>query len=148
MRTTTTLATVAALLALTACSSTDDKPATADSTVSSPAAVEPTTTPTPAEAGALEQAVREYTAAYFQGDAETAYAVLSKHCQGTITAAAYGAVVEQAKADYGQQTVKTVTVDKLSGDLARVSYTVSLPKFDQQGQAWTREGGAWKYDAC
>ncbi|MFM9566133.1 hypothetical protein [Streptomyces turgidiscabies] len=135
----------AALLSLTACTSTDE-PAI-DTAASSPAA-EPTTTPTPAESAELQLAVRRYTAAYFQGASEVAYAVLSKRCQGQITEDAYGAVVEQAKADYGQQTVKSVSVDKMAGDLARVSYTVSLPKFDQQGQAWVREGGAWKYDAC
>lgn len=147
MRTTITL-TAVLLLALTACSSADDKPTTTASTTSSAAVEEPTTTPTPAESAELQLAVRRYTAAYFQGATDVAYGMLSAHCQGQITEDAYSAVVEQAKADYGQQTVKTVTVDKLSGDLARVSYTVSLPKFDQQGQAWVREGGSWKYDAC
>ncbi len=145
---TTTLATAVLLLALTACSSSDDKPATADNTASSPAVKKPTTTPAPAATAELQLAVRRYTAAYFQGASDVAYEALSKRCQGTITAAAYSAVADRANADYGAQTVKEVTVDQQAGNLARVSYTVSLPKFDQQGQAWVREGGNWKYDAC
>lgn len=143
MRTRATIAVLAAaLLALTACSSNDDSGAPADS----PAAEQPAATPD--DTAELAAAVKAYTADYFKGDATTTYATLSKRCQGKISADAYAGVVEQANADYGPQTVKTVTVDQLSGDLARVSYTVSVPKFDEDGQAWLREDGVWKYDAC
>ncbi|MFE6486606.1 hypothetical protein ACFVGN_27235 [Streptomyces sp. NPDC057757] len=146
MRTITTAVLAATLLALTACSSgSDDSSEAADtpaaSTEQQPAAA-------PDDTADLTAAVEAYTAAYFKGDADTTYATLSQRCQGKISPAAYAGVVEQAGADYGEQTVKTVTVDQLSGDLARVSYTVSLPKFDQDGQAWLREDGEWRYDAC
>lgn len=145
-RATITLTTAAALLALTACSSSNDDKADAPS--SSPTAEQPSTTPTPAAAAGLEDAVRAYTEAYFAGKADPAYATLSKRCKGKVAPEVYAAVVEQAHADYGQQTVKTFKADQVSGDLARVSYGVGLPKFDQSGQPWAREGGDWKYDAC
>lgn len=153
MRTRATITLAAALLALTACSSTDDKPSTAESrpAASSPAAEkqEPTTTPTPAEAAELTAAVKAYTAAYFEGDADTAYGMLSARCAKKIGPEAYAAVVEQAKKDYGPDHPATDVQAEVSGKLARVTYKVKgLPKFDQQAQPWTREGDAWKYDAC
>lgn len=150
MRHTITLATTAAalLLALTACSSSDDDKAAEPSTA--PSRVEqPSTTPTPAEAAALEGAVKAYTVAYFKGDTDATYATLSKRCQGKVTPEVYGAVVKQAAADYGNGHPATDVQANVSGTLARVSYKVAgLPKFDQQAQPWTREGGDWKYDAC
>lgn len=148
IRATTTLATVAALLALTACSSsTDDKPA--DPSTLATTAVQPSITPTPADAAVLSAAVQAYTAAYFKGDATTAYAALSKRCKGKIGAAEYAPVVQQAHTDYGSDHAATDVQADVSGVLARVTYKVAgLPKFDQEAQPWAREGGTWKYDAC
>jgi hypothetical protein len=154
MRTTTAaLATAATLLlALTACSSSGDD--TADPAPSTPAtspatAEEPTTTPTPADAAALEGAVKAYTAAYFKGDTKTGYATLSKRCAKAIDEALYEATVKQDAADYGTGHPATDVKAEVSGTLARVTYKVQgLPKFDQEQQPWTREGGTWKYDAC
>ncbi|MFI9339982.1 hypothetical protein ACIG0D_01700 [Streptomyces sp. NPDC052773] len=147
-RTTTVAALAAALLTLTACSSSgeDAAPAT-DSGTPSP---EPTVSvPAEHEADDLEAAVAVYTSAYFAGDADTAYGMLSERCQGKIGPEAYSAVVEQAKADYGPDHPATDVQAEVSGKLARVSYKVKgLPKFDQQAQPWTLEGDAWKYDAC
>jgi len=44
--------------------------------------------------------------------------------------------------------VKSVSVDQLSGDLARISIDVGVPALARSGSPWTREGGQWKYDAC
>lgn len=152
MRTTTAvLATAAALLALTACSSGDDSSDADAPAPSITATTEPlsTTTPTPAESAELTAAVQRYTTAYFKGDGDTAYAALSKRCKGKIDAVAYGSIVDQAAADYGPDHPATDVQADVSGELARVSYKVQgLPKFDQQAQPWAREGGAWKYDAC
>lgn len=147
-RATTTLAALL-LTTLTACSSSedsgDDVPA-ADSSASSPAVEESSK---PADDGALQQAVEDYTAAYFDGDSDTAYEMLSERCQGKITPEVYGATLEQAAADYGDGHPATDVKPEVSGDLARVSYWVEgLPKFDQESQPWAREGGDWKYDAC
>ncbi|MFI1734031.1 hypothetical protein ACH40E_33425 [Streptomyces acidicola] len=145
MRTRATITIAAALLALTACSSSDnDKP----ETESSPTAKQPTTTPTQADAAGIEEAVRDYTAAYFAGDVDTTYGMLSERCTEKITKPTMKELTERAVGDYGQQDVKRFQVDQISGDMARVSYGVGLPKFDQKQQPWTREGGDWKYDAC
>jgi hypothetical protein len=153
MRTTTaTLATAAALLALTACSSSDDS---ADPAPSTPTATaeEPTTTPTntrpPAGVVDLERVVGTYTSLYFAGEGKPAYAFLSKRCKAKADPAVYEATVKQAAKDYGPDHAATDVQATVSGDMGRVSYRVKgLPKFDQDGQPWVREGGAWKYDAC
>ncbi|KRV48794.1 hypothetical protein AQ490_23270 [Wenjunlia vitaminophila] len=149
-RTTSTALAAVALLAafLGACGSDDD---TATPSTSSTPKAQPKDAPAPATDNGkaeLEQAVKDYTAAFFQPDTEKAYGMLSKRCQGERDKSIYAAQLEQAAADYGPQTATTVTVDQLEGNMARVTYEVSLPKFNQAAQPWTREGGAWKYDAC
>ncbi|MEU5048071.1 hypothetical protein [Streptomyces griseorubiginosus] len=154
MRTTATLAaTAAALLALTACSSGSDD--SADPTPSTSATVEvPTITPTDVSALAndeenLARVAETYTSLYFAGEGEPAYVFLSKRCKAKADPAAFEATVEQAAKDYGPGHLARDVRATVSGDMGRVSYTVQgLPKFDQQGQPWTREGGDWKYDAC
>lgn len=156
-RTTTLALATAALLALTGCSSSDGSddaaPSPSAPTPSAPATTDgpadPSPTPTSAAASDLEQAVKAYTDAYFGGDADTAYAALSERCAGEVTPELYGAIVDQAATDYGDGHPATDVQADVSGDLARVSYRVEgLPKFDQKAQPWTREGDAWKYDAC
>lgn len=152
--TTTLLAvTAAALLALTACSSSDDN--ADDPTPSAPTATgeEPTTTPTntpaPADGAGLERVAATYTDLYFGGSGKAAYAFLSKRCKGKADPAVFEATVEQAAQDYGPDHPATDVHATVSGDMGRVSYKVKgLPKFDQTGQPWAREGGTWKYDAC
>ena len=60
----------------------------------------------------------------------------------------YSAVITTTAAAYGHQTITTLHVDQLSGDMGRVTYTYTVPKLNQVQQPWTREGGAWHYDAC
>ncbi len=148
-RTTTTLAVALIAAALTACgSNTDDKAAP------SPTNTTATETPAPAPSADtstadLEHAVQAYTTAYFAADVDTAYSALSARCAKEITKAVYEAVVKKAAADYGPDHPATGITAQVSGDLARVTYKVQgLPKFNQNGQPWAREGGAWHYDAC
>jgi hypothetical protein len=150
MRTRTATLLAAALLTLTACSSSDDAPST-DPTDAPPAASEssPAAAPSSNEAAELTAAVAAYTASYFAGDADTAYGLLSARCAKEITPEAYSAVVDQAATEYGPDHMATDVTAKVSGEMARVSYKVSgLPKFDQTQQPWALEGGKWKYDAC
>ncbi len=149
MRTTTILTTAALLATLTACTSTssdDDKPAP-----STPAttAEQPSTTPKAVDGAALERVAATYTNLYFGGSGKAAYAFLSKRCQTKADPTMFEATVEQAAKDYGSDHPATDVHATVSGDMGRVSYKVKgLPKFDQQSQPWTREGGTWKYDAC
>lgn len=129
------------LAALTACGSSDDNKAAAPAPSAS--------TPADDGADALTAAVQAYTAAYFKGDADAAYAALSARCTGKISKAQYEGVVAQAAAEYGPDHPATDITADVSGDLARVTYSVKgLPKFAQQDQPWAREGGTWHYDAC
>ncbi|QIJ61030.1 hypothetical protein [Streptomyces sp. JB150] len=153
-RAATTMLAAVLLLALTACSSSDDgtdaAPTGTPSTPAAASAPAASATPaaTPADAAELERAVRAYTAAYFADKPDTTYGMLSARCEERITPEAMAALTERAVGDYGRQEVQRFRIDQLSGDMARVSYGVGLPKFDQKQQPWVREDGAWKYDAC
>ncbi|MCQ9184206.1 hypothetical protein KMT30_35240 [Streptomyces sp. IBSBF 2953] len=151
MRTRATIALTTALLAtLAACSSSsDDKADTPNSSPTTPAAETPTTTPAAPGAVELERVADTYVNLYFGGAGEGAYAFLSKRCRAKADPATYAATVARAAKDYGPDHPATDVHATVSGDMGRVSYKVKgLPKFDQQGQPWTIEDGAWKYDAC
>ncbi|PWI08341.1 hypothetical protein DIZ27_23160 [Streptomyces sp. NWU339] len=152
MRTRATTITAVLLLALTACSSSDDDtsadPKPSAPTTSSTPSSEPSSAPSSGD-DPLETAVKEYTEAYFAAEASTAHRMLSERCRKEINPLVYGETLRQAKKDYGSDHPATDVTAEVSGDLARVSYKIEgLPKFDQQAQPWAREDGVWKYDAC
>ncbi|MFG2312878.1 hypothetical protein ACGFS9_30025 [Streptomyces sp. NPDC048566] len=144
MRTRTALAFIAALLlALTGCSSGSDDKANA-----APAGSSAAKKKTDADKATLEQAVRDYTAALFSGDA-SGYNLVSARCQKQMSAAAFTTLAKDAHQQYGSQKATGVHIDQIAGDLARVSYGAgNIPQFNRESQAWTREGGTWRWDAC
>ncbi|MFH8800871.1 hypothetical protein ACH4F6_14915 [Streptomyces sp. NPDC017936] len=146
----TTVMAAALLVALGACSSgSDDDKAEPAGDSGTPAAEPTISVPADKEGDDLEAAVAVYTASYFAADADTAYGMLSERCRGEISADAYAGVVQQAKADYGEDHPATDVTAEVSGELGRATYKVKgLPEFDRTKQPWTLEDGAWKYDAC
>ena len=148
----------AALLTLTACSHDEHSnppatspPATTKAPTTPPTTVVTRTPPptTPANASAdLTAAVRTYSDAYFKPDPHKGYSLLSKRCQASVTPTAYAQELTQAVTTYGHQKLQTVKVDRLSGTLGTVSYTYDNSILNQDGQPWTQEGGAWRYDDC
>lgn len=147
IRTTSIALTAAAVAVLAGCSSSgsSDAPATTTTAASGQAAA---TAAVDDGKDALTAAVKAYSAAYFKPDAVAASKLLSDRCRAQISAAVYAAELKRAAATYGHQDVQAVTVDQISGDMARVTYTYSVPALTQTGQPWVREGGAWHYDAC
>ncbi|MEV6180129.1 hypothetical protein ACIHAR_36665 [Streptomyces sp. NPDC052016] len=150
MRTHATTVMAAALLAaLTACSSGGDDKAQPAGDSGKPVAEPTISVPADKQGDDLEAAVAVYTSAYFAADADTAYGMLSKRCQGEIGADAYAGVVRQANKEHGEDHPATDVRAEVSGELGRATYKVQgLPEFDQTRQPWTLEDGAWKYDAC
>jgi hypothetical protein len=144
----TTTATAAAvlLLALTACTTDADNPPSS----ASPKAGQNASTEQPADDGKeqLEKSVRDYTAALFSGN-ESGYDLLSARCQKQMPKTTWVTMAKTAHQQYGAQKATGITVDQLSGDLARVSYGAgNIPQFEREGQSWLREGGTWRWDAC
>jgi hypothetical protein len=150
IRTTATALAVLAALTLAGCSSSssgsdDDAPAPGTAAATGrPAAGKAASS----DKDALTAAVKAYSAAYFKPDPDAGYALLSKRCRAQIGSEAYRTALTQAVSTYGHQAVKSVTVDSLAGDMARVSYTYGVPALNQKGQPWVREGGDWRYDSC
>ncbi|MFE1361325.1 hypothetical protein [Streptomyces harbinensis] len=138
---TITAAAAVASLLLAGCSSDSD-----DSKAETPPAEEQQQGD--GEEAALEEAVRAYTEALFAPDADAAYELLSARCKDEITAVEFVDMADFAHQSYGARTIETVSVDQMSGDLARVSYTVGVPDLDREAQPWSREDGTWRWDAC
>lgn len=142
---------VAALLLVAACGRTDESsdPALPSDPVAAPsgaAAAPPRATSDPA----LEQAVRDYSAAYLGGDGDAAHALLSHRCQRRITAAELTTTAGQAKAIGADATIETIDaeIDDEYDDEAEVTYTYSVPALDQDDQDWVLEDDVWKNDDC
>jgi hypothetical protein len=151
MRHTTTAALAGALLlGLTACSSETDTPppSTLPTPNQSATTEQPGEPPADASKEELAQAVRAYSAAYFATDATKAHGLMSKRCQDEAPIELYGPMVKATVETYGKHEIKTVAVDQLSGDMARVTYTYPVPTLTQKQQPWVREGGKWRYDDC
>ncbi|MDG9705557.1 hypothetical protein [Streptomyces sp. DH37] len=145
-RHTTALAVLAAAatLALTGCSTSssgDDSTAPATDTSSQ-------ADPQATERAVLEKSVRDYTHALFGGDGPAGYKLVSNRCKEEITPESFNAMADQGHHEHGQLEIKNISVDEISGNLARVSYGVGVPQFERAAQPWTREDGTWKWDAC
>ncbi|WP_216588580.1 hypothetical protein [Streptomyces brasiliscabiei] len=145
MHTRATVTVAAALLAaLTACTSdADSNKAKATTPVG-----EQKSAAKDDDRAALESSVRSYTKALFSGDGATGYKLLSARCKQEMTADQFQAMADQGHNDYGSLEIKTISVDQISGDLARVSYGVGVPQFERKAQPWAREDDVWRWDAC
>jgi hypothetical protein len=135
--------TAAVLLTLAACSSSsnDDKAAPANDTA--PAASKQDT-----DKAALTKSVQDYTAELFNGD-PAGYDLLSARCKSQMTKDAWTDLAKQGHHQYGSQKATGITIDQLSGNLARVSYGAgNIPAMERHAQPWAREDGTWRWDAC
>lgn len=108
----------------------------------------PSPSATPDAAAPLRRAVTAYSAAFLGGDGDAAYRLLSERCKARTSREAMGSMTASAKKTYGEQPIKTLTVDSLAGDLARVTYTYSVPALNQTKEPWVREAGQWHEDDC
>lgn len=124
---------MAALLALTACSSGSggsDSAAAGDDEAS------------------LEAAYRAYIAAFLDGDAATAYGLMSQRCQDKETLADFAPIAKSAAELYGQvdYTIDDVTVN---GDHGTVDATYAVDALNSAGgSTWLYEDGEWHSDKC
>lgn len=152
------------VLLLAACSSPG--PASSSATPTAPSATpsiaSPAVTPTPTPTAPsvdttaeLKQAVIDYTNAYFAADWDTAFTRLwSDRCKADNTArnSLTGELAAQ-KVNYpgtAKPQAGVVTVDRLAGDLAMVTYNYSFngKTSTVKSQPWTHVGGTWQFDAC
>lgn len=153
MRRPTSLAAVITVLAMTlaSCSDTDSSPKQSAASAPQPSATgTPGASPT-TQAASTEQDLRDAATAYsdgfLTGKPET-YDLLSSRCQSRVSEQEFGNILEMASATYGGALPFETFDATISGDLARVSYTYSVPAINQESEPWVREDGAWKQDDC
>jgi hypothetical protein len=138
------LASVAMVLTAAACSSSEPPttgpivPTRTDVSVSVPSA----------PLDDLETAVRAYSDAFLSGDADTAWDLLSSRCRDRLARAEFNGIVGGGADLYGSASMTDLTVDELSGSLARVTYTYDDPAINQNHEPWVFEDGAWHNDDC
>ena len=108
----------------------------------------PPSTPSASGEAALRTAVQAYSDAFLSGNAKRAYSLLSTRCQERSTLAAFTAMIDQAKALYGNPLPMTSFKAQISGDLARVTYTYAVSAINQTREPWVRESGEWDEDDC
>ena len=101
----------------------------------------------PSEAD-LKLAVFAYSDAFLGGHGDRAYDMLSRRCQAENDATRFGNLVRGAQILYGDETIKTLTVDSFSATTATVTYLYGNRNIDQHNQRWTVEGGQWRWDGC
>ena len=107
-------------------------------------AVGPPPTVPPADAAALEGAVRAYSAAFLANDIATAYAVLSSDCQAELSRADFRKIVKPIARRYGDAELVTFKITKFSGDRARVTYRFDESAIDVKKEPWVLEDGVWR----
>lgn len=95
----------------------------------------------------LDQAVRDYSAAFLSGQGEKAAGMLSARCNTPALHARIVQLAQMAAALYGQ--AKIISVEPVvNGKHGAVTYRFDQPAIDQQNQPWTWEDGTWRYDQC
>jgi hypothetical protein len=104
--------------------------------------------PSPDPAAALKAAVIAYSDAFLGGNGEAAWRLLSARCRDRLPRDTFVQGVTEAHRLYGTLPIRSLRVDALSGDLARVSYTFSSADLNQDHEPWVREAGAWHEDDC
>ncbi|MGI5401316.1 hypothetical protein ACQEVG_18075 [Streptomyces sp. CA-135486] len=133
----------ATVLMLTSCAGSNSA-----EDIASPVSSRPTAHDKASDAAALEKAVRDYTAAVYSSDPDTAFGLSSERCRTRTSKARYDVLIELMAEDAGHRTVQSFTLEKMSGDAAHVSYSIGLPNLDPTNEPWTREGGKWLFDGC
>ena len=99
-----------------------------------------------AEAAGLYETITVYSAAFADGDGDTAVGLLSEQCSratGLIRTA-----VDVIGADYDELAPTGFTAD-VEGNEAHVSYTYeNAPELARDGERWVLEDGRWRYADC
>lgn len=124
---------------------TSAAPSASESAASASAEPSP---PADSEQEALRSAAQRYSDAYLTGDAKTAYSILSERCRDRLSRSEFAAMVDVAESMYGSALPFESFSAKISGDMARVTYTFSVKAINQTAEPWVKEGSDWHEDDC
>lgn len=131
---------------------TPSTPTTVTETVTATATVTETATVTAEPEGnpdeaLLEEAIRDYTAAFFT-DAKSAYGLLSEKCQGANPYAEYAPVIELAKITYPDGSEIETLETTINGEKATATYSLEHSELNQTNESWIKESDGWRYNQC
>lgn len=96
---------------------------------------------------ALRDAVTAYSDAWFSGDDEEAFSLLSQRCIAQVARGQFAVAVRATGRMYG--TPRDFTYEAtIQGEDARVSRTYDNAVFDSADEPWVFESGHWHLDTC
>ncbi|UUW89383.1 hypothetical protein [Pimelobacter simplex] len=108
-------------------------------------------TPSPTGGGEpgndLRNAVQAYSDAFLSGEPTASYDLLSARCRDRHSLSYWTGVITAASDRYGEPLPIKSYAEKVSGDMARVTYTYSVAEINQTDEPWVNENG-WKNDDC
>jgi len=93
------------------------------------------------------KAVQAYSDGFLTGDVDT-YDMFSKRCKDRTNKNEFIGMLAAANDTYGSVLQFEAFKAKISGDLARVTYTYAVSAINQDSEPWVRESGAWRQDDC
>ena len=96
------------------------------------------------------KAVKTYTEAFANGDADKAWSMVSEDCQDEIGQGVYADTVESADELFPNMRAEDIDVDLNTTGLERamISYHVTGLDEDYDRQRWIFETGEWHWNAC
>ena len=97
---------------------------------------------------ALINSVRAYNESFLAGRSTEAWNLLSDRCHDRIGEGPFGEIVDAIVMLYPGVETLEVSIDDLSGDLARVTSRFTDELLDQDREPWVQENGQWHNDDC
>ena len=92
--------------------------------------------------------MKAHSDAYLTGDADTAYAILSRRCRARLDLPQFASITKSAADEYGKALKIQSFTAEVNGDLARVTYTYRVSAINQVYEPWSLENGQWHNEDC
>ena len=92
--------------------------------------------------------MQAYSDGYLADEPVEAYNLLSNRCKQRISLSHFTRLSMAANQLYGRPLPIRTFKANIQGNLARVTYTYSVPAINQTQEPWVKEHGQWREDDC